>query len=708
MGGLLAFRVENYDNTAEREQFRFLCQQLKTHFEDSDEFCVFAGNYNIGCELDALFIKKDAIISIEFKNYGGKVIANENGEWTADGVTIKGGSRKTVLQQARINHSTVKRELKALGVENKQIKDVPHLIVFHQPIELDNKLSVTNKSWLHITDDNHFIEKLDDITCSKTDLDPLGIVNLAELLNLNSFYLTEFSNAKYESSAKKNQKIKVIEEFQSDFEAGSNLTANTHGDILNAGSVIVKESDSLSLKSNNNTHAIKEDCYTEEQESMINFAKNILSVIHKSNDYSIELYNSNDFIKLINPSNCHFTKTNVIVVHSEGIKSISGKLSKFIGKDVMSVDSNCIYWEIGTEISPNSHQTSLSYQQTSVVKTQDSTKVLYRKSKTVLPHWLDKYIFESLDAKYSPEHTKYDYNLDLSKDEVEIYLGTYFPRSYSESFCIYDNLLKNEKYNHVVNSHTIINILDVGCGTGGELVGIITALTKYLPTSITIHIDAFDGNEHSLSALKDIILMQKSQTHHTIDLVTHLKRYALKSKIDTKDVKDKIYEFILCNKMVCELISHDIIPKEAYKKVARSLCPQLSEDGLFLLLDVTTKDAKSGLFYPLIMNKELNDYVNEHSEISTLIPLACSKEHCSGSCFMQQTFQVSHSHKRNDESKVCYRILCHKGLKDRIATNIEDDFQHIIHPGKYRDGDKTAICCKSHGNKVIDSFNINM
>ena len=112
MGGLLAFRVGNYDNTAEREQFRFLCQQLKTHYEDSGEFCVFVGNYNIGCELDALFIKKDAIISIEFKNYGGCVVANENGEWTCNGRIIKGGSRKTVLQQARINHSTVKKELK--------------------------------------------------------------------------------------------------------------------------------------------------------------------------------------------------------------------------------------------------------------------------------------------------------------------------------------------------------------------------------------------------------------------------------------------------------------------------------------------------------------------------------------------------------------------------------------------------------------------
>ena len=190
MGGLLAFRVGNYDNTAEREQFRFLCQQLKTHYEDSGDFCVFVGNYNIGCELDALCIKKDAIISIEFKNYGGNVIANENGEWTCDGKIIKGGSRKTVLQQARINHSTVKKELKVLGVEKKQIKDVPHLIIFHQPIELENNLSATNKSWLHITDDAHFIEKLDDITCPKTDLDPLDIVTLAELLNLNSYYLT--------------------------------------------------------------------------------------------------------------------------------------------------------------------------------------------------------------------------------------------------------------------------------------------------------------------------------------------------------------------------------------------------------------------------------------------------------------------------------------------------------------------------------------
>ena len=579
------------------------------------------------------------------------------------------------------------------------------MIIFHQPIELNNRLSSTNKSWLHITDDNHFIEKLDDITCPKTDLDPLGIVNLAEMLNLNSFYLTEFSNAKYEQSAKKNQKIDVIEDIKLDSEANSIRNTNTHKDEFDKECVIIEKIDTLPPKSDNSANAIPGDSYTEDQIGMINFTKSILSAIHKNYDYSIELYDTNDFIKAVNLSNAHFTKSNVIVIRSKGIVCISSKLSKFIGKDVMVLDSNSIFWELGAEIPPIVRQASLSILQPSEV---EAPKVLFRKNRTVLPHWLDKYIFESFGAEYSPEYTRYEYNLDLSKEEVKIYLGTYFPRSYSESFCIYDNLLKNENYNQIIGSHSIIKILDIGCGTGGELVGLITALTKYLSTSIIIHIDAFDGNEYSLSALRNIIMMMKSQTHHTIDLVTHFKKYALKSKIDTNDLEDQVYEFIFCNKMVCELISHDVIPTEAYRKIAKSLCPLLSDDGVFLLLDVTTKDTKAGVFYPLIMNKELNDYVNEHIEFSTLLPLACSKEHCRDSCFMQQTFQVSHSRKSNDESKVCYRILCHKELKDKIVIKLEEDTQHIIHSVKYKDGDKTAICYKSHGNKVIDSFNINL
>ena len=80
------------------------------------------------------------------------------GEWTCNGKIIKGGSRKTVLQQARINHSTVKKELKVLGVVRTKSRTCHTLLFFHQPIELENNLSATNRSWLHITDSEHFIE----------------------------------------------------------------------------------------------------------------------------------------------------------------------------------------------------------------------------------------------------------------------------------------------------------------------------------------------------------------------------------------------------------------------------------------------------------------------------------------------------------------------------------------------------------------------
>ena len=53
---------------------------------------------------------------------------------------------------------------------------------------------------------------------------------------------------------------------------------------------------------------------------------------------------------------------------------------------------------------------------------------------TILPAWLDSFIFEELGANYAPDYVRYEYNLNLSKEEVKTYLGTYFPRSYRNNF----------------------------------------------------------------------------------------------------------------------------------------------------------------------------------------------------------------------------------------------------------------------------------
>lgn len=159
----IAFKISDYGYTAEREQYRTVCNLLCEKYSHRDELCIFIANYNIfDCELDGIVIKSDAIIAIEFKNYGGDVLAIENGHWRlSDGTTIKGGSNKSVYQQAKLNHVALKQGLKEGKIlSNNMLANIPTLIVFAQPISLTNKLGERTKSWLHVCDNDHFIDKI--------------------------------------------------------------------------------------------------------------------------------------------------------------------------------------------------------------------------------------------------------------------------------------------------------------------------------------------------------------------------------------------------------------------------------------------------------------------------------------------------------------------------------------------------------------------
>lgn len=192
--GLLVYKFSDYRTTHEREQYRVLCKRLQENYTNNKDWCIFVANYNIGnVELDGLLIKKDAIICIEFKKYGGKIYAADNGEWTANGEIIKGGSGKTVFQQALYNHNMTRKGLQTgTSLDKKQTKDISGIIVFHRPIEtLNNQLSEMAQCWLHITDNEHFIEKVQDITTEKLYLEPKDFLVLLKELNLQSEYMDE-------------------------------------------------------------------------------------------------------------------------------------------------------------------------------------------------------------------------------------------------------------------------------------------------------------------------------------------------------------------------------------------------------------------------------------------------------------------------------------------------------------------------------------
>lgn len=210
---LLVYKVSDYSFTAEREQYRTICEILKKEYADKSELCLFVANYNIyDSEIDGIIFKNDAVISVEFKNYGGEVTAVDNGAWTlSDGTIIKGGSRKNPYQQAKVNHINLKQGLiDGMILSPNVIKNVPALIVFNQPIQCNNLLSGRVKSWLHITDNDHFAQKLSDITEPRTDLSNEEILHIVEKLNL----LDEWKDLEYSNIQDPLEEESLIEDSQ--------------------------------------------------------------------------------------------------------------------------------------------------------------------------------------------------------------------------------------------------------------------------------------------------------------------------------------------------------------------------------------------------------------------------------------------------------------------------------------------------------------
>lgn len=683
MGGLLAFRVGNYDNTAEREQFRFLCGKLKAHYENLEDFCVFVGNYNIGCELDALFIKKDAIISIEFKNYGGKVVANENGEWTCDGKNIKGGSRKTVLQQARINHSTVKKELKILGVEKNQIKDVPHLIIFHQPIELENNLSATNKSWLHITDDAHFTEKLDDITCPKTDLNPLGIVNLAELLNLNSYYLTEFSNASYESQAPKENKKEIFEGIKKNVQKLSK-------DVLSEAPGTLHQEESLSelpqTEDGIDSKEIESQSVADEVNALRSsadliplkkYAHQIINAVLGANDIEVFALNQIDFGRVYPLFMKRIDHEFVVLLKGRIAPDQEERLYRFLQKDVTRISDGFLYWQTGERIVPQTEEGILdenpNIEETANIPS-DGTL-----ADVDFPKWLDKYLFSDLGAKYSPNHSRFEYNLNLNTGEIKVYLGTYFPRSFVEVKSIFEEFSQNSNYLSLVGERTSVSILDLGCGTGGDIFGLLSFLEKYEPPLESVKLLAIDGNQIALRFFEKI--MAEFKKHSRLKIDYRIGPVFIESENDLNLVSDVLsdkYDLILSCKAICEMLAKRRIKNKAYKQTASMLSSKLTDKGIMLIEDVTIKSPATEKFIPYMLNAELNEFVAENDEFATIYPTACKDKEskCINGCFFKKEIRVTHSAKNNDISKIIYRIIGKKPFAENIVVSSKGETEY--------------------------------
>ena len=154
--GVRIYKISEYEHAAEIRQFDALCRILGELEAQTGGEYVLVGNYNIeGVELDALLFTPQAAWVIEFKNWGGNIVAGENGPWTSDGRTIAGGAYgKSPFAQARLNRSRTAAGLrKYLGCERLEVGVV---VVFSRDAEIDaSGLSESVGKWLSVCDNRH-------------------------------------------------------------------------------------------------------------------------------------------------------------------------------------------------------------------------------------------------------------------------------------------------------------------------------------------------------------------------------------------------------------------------------------------------------------------------------------------------------------------------------------------------------------------------
>ncbi len=194
-----AFINSRFATTHENQIFDDLLKRLKERWEDSEEHIVLLGNffYN-NRDIDAMLLKRDGIIVIDFKDYGGQLLFSENSIWTIDNVTVKGGAFVNPFMQVRSSKSLISNFFKE-NIEsifpnaNKKISfnDVFGLILFHRQIELLNTLPGEVKKWFYISDINTICQSLHQITNQNLNLSPEEIQRIPNLLGLEEYKLLQ-------------------------------------------------------------------------------------------------------------------------------------------------------------------------------------------------------------------------------------------------------------------------------------------------------------------------------------------------------------------------------------------------------------------------------------------------------------------------------------------------------------------------------------
>ncbi len=387
------------------------------------------------------------------------------------------------------------------------------------------------------------------------------------------------------------------------------------------------------------------------------------------------------------------------------------RFESFLGKKVLLLEaSSCkyLYWGEGdplesTPIAPPRVPIRPIVVEPPVQSPFDGIE--WMKTDTSLPLWLETLIFDKLGARHEPNWQRFGYNLDLTEDEIKVYLGTYFPRSYAEAFCIVDALFERSEYGTTWTQRTEASILDVGTGTGGNVVGLLTALAKHCPKLQRVTVHGYDGSDLALSAARAILQAFASKIPFALDFKLSEHRITDLNALPSPPADS--YDFITTFKTGCEIISRiGCSAADFYYRFLQAYAGLLTDIGLMILLDVTTKP-DHGDYYPQLLNEQVSRFIRERPELATLVPIPCHiyEARCSESCFTQKEFAVTHRLASRDPSRVAYRVLARASCAKRLHAATESAAEYVISSRQAKD--TFGTCSHSSGRGApLDGYKV--
>ena len=271
-----------------------------------------------------------------------------------------------------------------------------------------------------------------------------------------------------------------------------------------------------------------------------------------------------------------------------------------------------------------------------------------------LPAQLQNYIAEEIGWTYNPKKGAYKRTDDVL---ISDYMGTYFPRSFVEAYSMFALLMQKQPIADSLLGNPKLSIIDIGSGTGGNLLGFLWALKDYCLVSgyslPNIKVTSIEKNEPSLNIQQELIT-EFFPDHVNVEakLSTFSSGENLLKDLTDNTILNGAANLIMCWKFICEFydpIDRYMQNNGMYGDLLKIGNKHLKENGILAICDVTWRayDPDGG-FLPCILNREVHKILlSKMTDLVPILPLSCAHwyEHCTGyvDCFIQKHFNVSHS-----------------------------------------------------------------